>query len=73
MAASRRAAFAEESAEVEVLFANLEKLTSLAKKIQGSVNRLETSGRDLQKAMKPIHGNTKQLTQIHTSKCYFGI
>lgn len=71
MAASRRAIFAEESAEVEVLLANLDKLTIISKKIQGSVNRLELSGQDLQKAMKPIHGSTKQLSQIHTSAYYF--
>ena len=49
MAAVRRAAFAEEAAEVEVLHANLEKMKSLSKKIQGSMSRLEVSGRTVKR------------------------
>lgn len=56
-----RAAFAEESAEVEVLYANLEKMKSLTKKIQGSMGRLDTSGRTVQEAIGPIYGNTQRL------------
>jgi exocyst complex component 7 len=41
MVAPRKAALLEESAEVEVLFANMEKMKALTKKIQGSVNRLD--------------------------------
>jgi exocyst complex protein 7 len=61
MANNRRAAYAEESAEVEVLFANMEKLKSLTKKIQGSLNRLEGSGKVVQDAMSPVYGNTQRL------------
>lgn len=66
-ATPRRAAFAEESAEVEVLFANMEKLKGLTKKIQGSLNRLETSGSSMKEAMSPIHGNTQRLQVTNTN------
>jgi len=61
MTAPRRAAYAEESAEVEVLFANMEKLKGLTKKIQGSLNRLEASGKSMQDAINPIYSNTQRL------------
>ncbi|KAF2187990.1 hypothetical protein K469DRAFT_704273 [Zopfia rhizophila CBS 207.26] len=61
MVAPRKGAFAEESAEVEVLFANMEKMKSLTKKIQGSLNRLETSGKNVQDSIGPIYGNTQKL------------
>jgi exocyst complex protein 7 len=57
----RKSAFAEESAEVEVLFANMEKMKGLTKKIQGSVNRIETSGNTMEDAIRPIYGNTQKL------------
>jgi exocyst complex component 7 len=68
MVAPRRAAYAEESAEVEVLFANMEKLKGLSKKIQGSLNRLETSGKSVQDAINPIYGNTSRLQVTNRSK-----
>ncbi|KAF1992381.1 hypothetical protein K402DRAFT_344623 [Aulographum hederae CBS 113979] len=58
---TRKAAFAEEKAEVEVLGANLEKLKGLTKKIQGSMNRLESSGKSVQEHVAPIYGNTQKL------------
>ncbi|KAF2793461.1 exocyst complex protein exo70 [Melanomma pulvis-pyrius CBS 109.77] len=61
MVAPRKGAYAEESAEVEVLFANMEKMKGLTKKIQGSLNRLETSGKTVQEAIGPIYGNTQKL------------
>lgn len=61
MVAPRRAAFAEEAAEVEVLYANLEKMKSLTKKIQGSMARLDISGRTVQEAIGPVFGNTQRL------------
>ncbi|KAK3703851.1 exocyst complex component exo70 [Vermiconidia calcicola] len=67
MPAQRRAAFAEESAEVEVLYANLEKLKSLSKKIQGSMSRLEVSGRTVQDAIGPVYGNTQRLQVMNTN------
>ncbi|KAH0260417.1 hypothetical protein KCU71_g21002, partial [Aureobasidium melanogenum] len=61
MAGPKRAAFAEESAEVEVLYANLSKMKSLTKKIQASMSRLETSGKTVEEAIGPIYGNTQKL------------
>ena len=67
MSGPRRAAFAEEAAEVEVLHANLEKLKSLSKKIQGSMSRLEVSGRTVQEAIGPVYGNTQKLQTMNTN------
>jgi exocyst complex protein 7 len=60
-------AFAEESAEVQVLEANLEKLKALTKKIQGSLNRLETSGKTVEEAIAPIYSNTQRLQVTNKS------
>ncbi|KAJ5753454.1 uncharacterized protein N7511_007607 [Penicillium nucicola] len=57
----RNTAYAEESAEVEVLYANLEKLNRLTKKIQGSMVRLETGGKVVKEAIGPIYSNTQSL------------
>ncbi|KAK4977349.1 exocyst complex component exo70 [Elasticomyces elasticus] len=67
MVVPRRAAFAEESAEVEVLYANLDKMKSLTKKIQGSMTRLETSGKMVQDAIGPIYGNTQRLQTTNSN------
>lgn len=64
---SRKAAFAEESAEVEVLFANMEKLKGLTKKIQGSMNRLETSGQTMKDAVGPMYSDTQKLQTMNSS------
>lgn len=61
MVAPRNTAFAEESAEVEVLYANLDKLNILTKKIQGSLVRLETGGNVVKHAIGPIYSNTQSL------------
>ncbi|OJD17160.1 exocyst complex protein exo70 [Emergomyces pasteurianus Ep9510] len=61
MVGMRNAVHAEESAEVEVLYANLEKLNTLTKKIQGSMARLETSGKVVKDAIGPIYSNTQSL------------
>ncbi|KAK5806100.1 hypothetical protein VI817_000358 [Penicillium citrinum] len=53
--------YAEESAEVEVLYANLDKLNRLTKKIQGSLVRLETGGKVVKEAIGPIYSNTQSL------------
>lgn len=52
---------------MEVLFANMEKLKGLTKKIQGSLNRLETSGKSVQEAIGPIYGNTQKLQTTNSS------
>ena len=67
MVAPRKAAFAEESAEVEVLYANLETLQALTKKIKGSLGRLETTGKTVEDAIAPIYGNTRALQIQNTS------
>ncbi|KAK5175570.1 exocyst complex component exo70 [Saxophila tyrrhenica] len=67
MPVPRRGALAEEAAEVEVLYANLEKLKSLSKKIQGSMSRLEVSGRTVQDAIGPVYGNTQRLQVMNTN------
>jgi exocyst complex component 7 len=67
MVAPRKAALLEESAEVEVLFANMEKMKALTKKIQGSVNRLDASGKAVQEAISPIYGNTQKLQIVNTN------
>ncbi|PGH15727.1 hypothetical protein AJ80_05435 [Polytolypa hystricis UAMH7299] len=61
MVGPRNTAHAEESAEVEVLYANLDKLNALTKKIQGSMARLETSGKVVKDAIGPIYNNTQAL------------
>ncbi|KAK5250812.1 exocyst complex component exo70 [Exophiala xenobiotica] len=61
MVATRNAAFAEESAEVEVLLASLGKTRDLSKKIAASLSRLDASGKIVKDAIGPIYGNTEQL------------
>ncbi|EEH35775.1 exocyst complex protein exo70 [Paracoccidioides lutzii Pb01] len=67
MAGMRNLVHAEESAEVEVLYANLEKLNTLTKKIQGSLARLETSGKVVKDAIGPIYSNTQLLQVTNTN------
>ena len=50
-----------------MLYANLEKLKSLSKKIQGSMSRLEVSGRTVQDAIGPVYGNTQRLQVMNTN------
>lgn len=65
--ASRQAADEEARAEVEVLNSRLEKTTQLTKKIQASLTRLESSGKSLNDAIKPISGSTKPLQILGAS------
>lgn len=67
MGAQKNIAYAEESAEVEVLYADLEKLNALTKRIQGSLSRLETSGNVVKDAIGPIYGNTQALQVTSTN------
>ena len=67
MVAPRKGAFAEESAEVEVLFANMDKMKALTRKIQASKNRLETSGKTVQEAIRPVYGSTQKLQTTNRS------
>jgi exocyst complex component 7 len=61
MVAPKNAAFAEESAEVEVLLASLGKTKDLTKRIAASLSRLDVSGKIVKDAIAPIYGNTQQL------------
>lgn len=67
MVGTRNTAYAEESAEVKVLYANLEKLKLLTKKIQGSMVRLETGGNVVKNAIGPIYSNTQSLQITNTN------
>ncbi|KAJ5569547.1 uncharacterized protein N7459_008977 [Penicillium hispanicum] len=67
MVAPRNTAYAEESAEVEVLYANLEKLNRLTKRIQGSLVRLETGGKVVKEAIGPIYSNTQSLQTTNSN------
>ena len=57
----------EDRAEVEVLYARLEKTVYLTKKIQSSLIRLETSGTRVKEAIGPIYSNTQKLQVLGTS------
>ena len=61
MPGTTRVTHTEESAEVEVLLANMDKLKGLTKKIHGSLGRLDSSGKNVQAAIRPIYGNTNRL------------
>ena len=61
MTGPKNAAFAEESAEVEVLLASLAKTKDLTKRIASSLNRLDASGKIVRDAIGPIYQNTQQL------------
>lgn len=67
MIGPRNAAYAEESAEVELLSANLEKLKGMTRKIQGSMTRLESSGKVVKEAIGPIYSNTQTLQNTNGS------
>ncbi|RMZ80053.1 hypothetical protein DV738_g3091, partial [Chaetothyriales sp. CBS 135597] len=58
---NKNAAFAEESAEVEVLLASVAKTTELAKRIASSLSQLDASGKIVRDAIGPIYSNTQQL------------
>ena len=58
----------EDRAEVEVLYARLEKTVYLTKKIQSSLTRLETSGSRVKEAIGPIYGNTQKLQVLGQSQ-----
>lgn len=61
MPVQKNAAFAEESAEVQVLLASLTKTKDLTKRIGASLSRLDASGRIVKDAIAPIYNNSQQL------------
>ena len=68
MIQSRNAAFAEERAEVEVLFAEAAKFDVISKRIKASLTRLESGGQIVKDSIGPIHSNTQSLHTMNDSK-----
>ena len=58
---ARNNAFAEERAEVEVLFAEAQKFDGIAKRIKASLGRLENGAQTVNEAMGPVYSNTQDL------------
>ena len=58
---ARNNAFAEEKAEVEVLFAEAQKFDGISKRIKASLGRLESGGQTVKEAMGPVYSNTQGL------------
>ena len=67
MIQARNAAFAEESAEVEVLFAEAAKFDNISKRIKTSLNRLESGAKVVKDAMGPVYSNTQDLQTMNGS------
>lgn len=65
---SRIAAFAEESAEVEVLFAEAAKFDNISKRIRASLGRLDGGAQVVKDSIGPVHDNTKNLQTMNDSK-----
>lgn len=63
----RNAAFAEESAEVEVLFAEAAKFDNISKRIKASLARLENGAQIVKDAMGPVNSNTQDLQTMNGS------
>ena len=67
MVQARNAAYAEESAEVEVLFAEAAKFDNISKRIKASLGRLENGARVVNDAMGPVYSNTQDLQTMNGS------
>ena len=67
MVHTRNAALVEESAEVEVLFAEAAKFDSISKRIKASLGRLESGAQIVQDAMGPVYSNTQDLQTMNGS------
>ena len=61
---ARNAVFAEEKAEVEVLYAQTQKHADIAKKLIALQSRLQGGGRSVQESIGPIHDNTKEFSTV---------
>lgn len=68
MTKSRNAAFSEESAEVEVLFAEAAKFDNISKRIKVSLERLEGGAQIVKDSVGPVYNNTQGLQNMNTSK-----
>lgn len=69
--AVRSSEFAEDSAEVEVLFAQTKKHEEIGRKILASLGRIKESGSSLQDAVGPVYSDTQRLQVMERSKCSF--
>lgn len=67
MVQARNPAFAEESAEVEVLFAEAAKFDNISKRMKVSLARLETGAQVVKDAMGPVYSNTQDLQTMNGS------
>lgn len=67
MVQARNVAFAEESAEVEVLFAEATKFGSISKRIKASLERLDSGAQVVKDAMGPVYSNTQDLQVMNGS------
>lgn len=72
MVQTRNAAFAEESAEVEVLSAEAAKFDNISKRMKASLARLETGAQVVKEAMGPIYSSTQDL-QIMNGSMFLAI
>lgn len=68
MIKSRNATFSEESAEVEVLFAEAAKFEGISKKIKASLARLEGGAQVVKDSIGPVYSNTQSLQTMNESK-----
>ncbi|MCJ1351940.1 MAG: exocyst complex component exo70 [Icmadophila ericetorum] len=64
MVGTRNAAFAEESAEVEVMFAEAKKFEDISKRMRASITRMQANGETLQKYMGPGYNSTGHLHTV---------
>ena len=67
MTNSRNAAFAEESAEVEVMFAEAAKFDNISKRIKASLARLEGGAQVVKDSIGPVYSNTQSLQTMNDS------
>ena len=67
MLQSRNAAYAEESAEVEVLFAEAAKFDNISKRIKASLSRLDVGTQTVRDSIGPVYSNTQGLQTVNDS------
>lgn len=67
MIESRNAVFAEESAEVEVMFAEAAKFDNISKRIKASLARLEGGAQTVEDSIGPVYSNTQNLQTMNDS------
>ena len=67
MAKARNAAHAEESAEVEILFAEAAKFDSISRKMKASLARLEDGGQIVKDSIGPVYSSTQSLQVVNSN------